>query len=139
MSWLFYFGLGILVWWIISSLLTSWRSVTDSGMVDEILEYVICLPIVLVSWVCIAIAIPFICIWKFFRNAFKGVSVNAWETYHPDDYWKIGNVYFCYDRRARAISNKLFLVRVVKPRDYIAHCPMVERDNSPSVPSGEFR
>lgn len=139
MSWLFYVGLGVLGWWIVSALLTTWRSATDSCLVEEILEYVICLPLVLGGLLCVVIAFPFIALYKFFRNAFKGVTAKAWETYHPDHYFKLGNLYFCYDNKARAITNKVFLVRVVKPREYIAHHPMIERHDTPSVPSGEFR
>lgn len=139
MDWFIYVGLGVLGWWIISALLTCWRSTTESCLVEDILEYVICLPVVLVSWICVAIALPFIFVYKFFRNAVKGVSVNTWELYHPDHYFKIGNLYFCYDHKARAISNKVFLVRVVKLRDYIAHDPALALHNTPSAPDGEFR
>ena len=74
-----------------------------------------------------------------FRNAVKGVSAQCWERNKPDRYWKTGNLYWCYDPKARALCNKLFLVRVVVPRETIAHEPRLISHDTPSTPPGEFR
>jgi hypothetical protein len=50
----------------------------------------------------------------------------------------MGNFYLCLDPKARALCNKLFLVRVVIPNDHITHDPELRTSDKPSTPPGEF-
>lgn len=132
--------LSILGTWVVLGAIYGWMTETNNGTLYNILEGAITLPWMAFGAVCIIVWYPLLCIWKFFRNAVKGVSAKCWETHKPDHYWKTGNLYWCYDKRARALCNKLFLVRVVVPRETIAHYPvLMECDDTPSTPSGEFR
>lgn len=131
--------LSVLGTWAVLSALYGWMTETNSNTTYNILEGAITLPWMVLGAVIIAVWYPFLCLWKFFRNAFVGVSAKCWETHKPEHYWKTGNLYWCYDKRARALCNKLFLVRVVVPRETIAHDPVLKSDDTPSTPPGEFR
>ena len=131
--------LGIFGMWVILGGLFVWFTKTSSYVVEDILECIIPLPWVVVAVLYVIVATPFICIWKFFRNAIRGVSVECWDRAKINHYWKIGCFRLCYDPKARAISNKLFLVRIVNPASYIVHTPQIQYYDEPSVPDGEFR
>lgn len=131
--------LGAISMWVVLGALFSWYEETSNNTLYNILDRVITLPWIVLGVVVVVIWYPFLCVWKFFRNAIKGVSVKCWETHKPDRYWKTGNLYWCYDKKARAFCNKLFLVRVVVPSETIAHYPKLECSDTPSTPTGEFR
>ena len=131
--------LSVLGTWLVMGALFFWYEETNSNTLYNIIDRVITLPWLAVFAICIVVWYPFLLIWKFFRNAFKGVSATAWERYKPDRYLKMGNFYLCFDPKARALCNKFFLVRVVVPRESIAHDPGLQSHDTPSAPSGEFR
>ena len=131
--------LSVLITWMVMGALYTWKEETCNNTLYNILDYAISLPWVVLTGIFIIICYPFMLIWKFFRNAIKGVTVECWEKAKIKKYWKLGNLYFCWDSRARAWQNKLFLVRVVEPANRIIHTPRIEVHNEPSVPSGEFR
>lgn len=117
--------------WALLGLVVLWRDETVYGWVDTLCEYIIYLPWKIIGAVIIAVLFPIICIWKFFRNAIKGVSVECWKKANIKYNWKLGNLRFCYDPEARAWCNKFFLVRIVKPAETIKH--------NPTLKSGEKR
>ena len=132
--------LSILGTWLVLGALFYWYEETSNNTLYNVLDRVITLPWLAVFAIIIVVWYPFLLLWKFFRNAVKGVSVSCWEKHKPDRHLKMGNLYLCYDPKARALCNKLFLVRVVVPRETIAHYPvLMECDDTPSTPSGEFR
>lgn len=131
--------LSILGTWLVLGALFFWYEETGNNTLYNILDRVITLPWLVVFTICVVVWYPFLLIWKFFRNAIKGVSATAWERYKPDRHLKMGNFYLCFDPKARALCNKFFLVRVVVPRESIAHDPGLVSHDTPSTPSGEFR
>ena len=131
--------LSVLGTWLVMGALFFWYEETNSNTLYNIIDRVITLPWLAVFAICIVVWYPFLLIWKFFRNAVKGVSATAWERYKPDRHLKMGNFYLCFDPKARALCNKFFLVRVVVPRESIAHDPGLQSHDTPSAPSGEFR
>ena len=131
--------LSILGTWLVLGALFYWYEETSNNTLYNVLDRVITLPWLAVFAICIVVWYPFLLIWKFFRNAVKGVSVKCWETHKPNRHLKMGNLYLCYDPKARALCNKFFIVRVVKPSNHIEHYPTIEVHNEPSVPDGEFR
>ena len=131
--------LSILGTWLVLGALFFWYEETGNNTLYNILDRVITLPRLVVFAICVVVWYPFLLIWKFFRNAIKGVSATAWERYKPDRHLKMGNFYLCFDPKARALCNKFFLVRVVVPRESIAHDPGLVSHDTPSTPSGEFR
>jgi hypothetical protein len=132
--------LSVLITWMVMGALSTWKEETSNNILWDILDYAISLPWVVLTGIFIIICYPFMLIWKFIRNAVKPVTQEAWDRVKIEKYFKIGNLYICYDRKARAFCNKLFLVRIARPRNAIAHDPvLVECDNTPSTPSGEFR
>lgn len=131
--------LSILGTWLVLGALFFWYEETGNNTLYNILDRVITLPWLVVFAICVVVWYPFLLLWKFFRNAIKGVSATAWERYKPDRHLKMGNFYLCFDPKARALCNKFFLVRVVVPRESIAHDPGLVSHDTPSTPSGEFR
>lgn len=131
--------LSILGTWLVLGALFFWYEETGNNKLYNILDRVITLPWLAVFAIFVVVWYPFLFLWKFLRNAVKGVSVKCWEIHQPDHYFKLGNFYFCYDKRARALCNKVFLVRVVVPRETIAHEPGLVSHDTPSTPPGEFR
>ena len=131
--------LSILGTWLVLGALFYWYEETSNNTLYNVLDRVITLPWLAVFAIIIVVWYPFLLLWKFFRNAVKGVSVRCWEAHKPDRYLKMGNLYFCYDPKAKALCNKLFLVRVVVPRESIAHEPGLVSHDTPSAPPGEFR
>ena len=116
MFWL-YMSLSAVGMWLIIGALFYWYEETSNNVLYNILDRAITLPWLAIFAVFVVAWYPFLLIWKFFRNAFRGVSVGAWETHHPAHYFNIGNLYFCYDNKARALCNKIYLVRVVRPKE----------------------
>ena len=132
--------LSVLITWMVMGALSTWKEETSNNILWDILDYAIALPWVVLPGIFIIICYPFMLIWKFIRNAVKPVTQEAWDRVKIEKYFKIGNLYICYDRKARAFCNKLFLVRIAKPRNAIAHDPiLIVADDTPSTPPGEFR
>lgn len=132
-----FFLLGVWVTWFIFSLLRLWEEHTLSHTTEQILDsimsipamliYIVCMAIVII---CIVIAFPFMWLWKFFRNAVRGVSIDTWNKVKVPKYWVFGNFRLCYDNRAKALLNKVFLVRIVRTGDLV-HVPALEERNRP--------
>ena len=131
--------LSVLITWMVMGALYTWKEETCNNTLWNILDYAISLPWVVLTGIFIIIWYPFMLIWKFIRNAVKPVTQEAWDRVKIEKYLKIGNLYICYDQKARAFCNKLFLVRIARPRNSIAHDPVLIVSNEPSVPKGEFR
>lgn len=131
--------LSVLITWMVMGALYAWKEETCNNTLWNILDYAISLPWVVLTGILIIIWYPFMLIWKFIRNAVKPVTQEAWDRVKIEKYFKIGNLYICYDQKARAFCNKLFLVRIAQPRNTIAHDPVLIVSNEPSVPEGEFR
>ena len=131
--------LSALITWMVIGALYAWKEETCNNTLWNILDYAISLPWVVLTGIFIIIWYPFMLIWKFIRNAVKPVTQEAWDRVKIEKYLKIGNLYICYDQKARAFCNKLFLVRIAQPRNAIAHDPVLIVSNEPSVPEGEFR
>ncbi len=129
----------IVAMWALMSALYTWKEETNNNSLWHFLDYALSLPWIVLSAILIIIAYPFVWLWHIFRNVIKPVSAECWNKAKIHNYWKVGNWYFCVDRKARALCNKFFIVRVVRPADRITHTPTVETHNEPSVPSGEFR
>ena len=137
-NWLM-FVLGAVGMWFVLGALYTWKEETNNNVIYDVLDYAIALPWAILAGIAIIICYPFMLIWKFIRNAVKPVSQEAWDRVKIEKYFKIGNLYICYDKKARAFCNKLFLVRIAHPSNYIVHDPIVIVHNEPSVPDGEFR
>ena len=131
--------LSVLITWMVIGALYTWKEETCNNTLYNVLDYAISLPWVVLTGIFIIIWYPFMLIWKFIRNAVKPVTQEAWDRVKIEKYLKIGNLYICYDQKARAFCNKLFLVRIARPRNTIAHDPVLIVSNEPSVPEGEFR
>ena len=131
--------LAIVGTWVVLSALYGWRQETPNRTIENVLDYAISLPWIIVGIAIVIMCYPIMCVWKFFRNAIKGVSAECWAKFQPKHHFKIGNFYFCYDKKARAFCNKLFLVRVVVQRETIARDVEIITSNIPSTPPGEFR
>ena len=131
--------LSILGAWLVFGALYAWKEETCNNTLYNILDYALSLPWVILAGIAVIIWYPFMLIWKFVRNAVKPVTQEAWDRVKIEKYLKIGNLYICYDRKARAFCNKLFLVRIARPRNAIAHDPVLIVFDEPSVPKGEFR
>jgi hypothetical protein len=113
--------IGAIGMWFILGALFTWFEGAHNRTLYKILECVIALPWVLSAVISVVVCYPIACLWKFFRNAVKGVSVNCWKRAQIKRYLKLGNFRLCYDATAKALCNKLFLVRIVKPAEQINH------------------
>ena len=131
--------LSVLITWMVMGALYTWKEETRNNTLYNVLDYAIALPWVVLTGIFIIIWYPFMLIWKFIRNAVRPVSQEAWDKCKFKHYFKIGNFRVVYDEKARAFCNKLFLVRIARPRNAIAHDPVLIVVNEPSVPEGEFR
>ena len=62
------------------------------------------------------ILFPFIFLWKLFRNVIRPVKSEAVQNLNL---WKrakhvVGSIYFCHDKTAKRIVNKIFSYRVIR-------------------------
>jgi hypothetical protein len=127
---LFFILLGVLVTWFDLSALHMWGESTDNHTAEQVLEIIVNAPMITVGLLGVLLSFPFIWLWKFFRNAIKGVSIDTWNRVKVPKYWVIGNFRLCYDNRAKAWVNKVFLVRVIKPGNLV-HEPALEMRKHP--------
>jgi hypothetical protein len=112
-------GLGM---WMLMGVLFHAYNDTCKNWVANLCGGIIVLPWSIIYNVLLYIILyPIACIWLFFRNAIKGVSEQAWENAKITHFWKLGCFRFCYDPDARKLTNKLFLVRIVKPAEKVNH------------------
>lgn len=118
--------LGVLATWVIGSLLSEWRMQTGNYIVEQVLSTILEAPMIALTLIWLIVSFPFIFLWKFFRNAIRGVTIDHWNAVKIPKYWVCGSLRLCYDSRARALTNKVFLVRLVRPRG-IVHRPLLDR------------
>lgn len=137
-NWMFV-AIGAVGMWIVLGAVYGWMCECSSRGLENILEIVLSLPWVILAGVAVVVWYPFFCLWKFSRNAIKPVSQKAWDKCHFENFWAVGNFRFVYDKKARALCNKLFLVRIAKPADEVQRDPIVICSDEPSSPKGEFR
>jgi hypothetical protein len=130
---------GVLVAWFTLSALNWWREQTGNYITEQVLGTIVDAPMVLLALIWLIVSTPFIFLWKFFRNTFRGVTVDTWERVQITKFWKIGNLRLCFDPKARALVNKVFLVRIVRPQTGIIHTPVLRMSDKPSSPDGNFR
>jgi hypothetical protein len=130
---------GVLIAWFTLSALNWWREQTGSYITEQVLSTIVDAPMVLLALIWLIVSTPFIFLWKFFRNTFRGVTVDTWERVQITKFWKIGNLRLCFDPKARALVNKVFLVRIVRPQAGIIHTPVLRTSDKPSSPDGDFR
>ena len=137
-NWL-YVLFGAVGMWMLTGALYAWKEETSSNIIYNVLDYALTLPWAILAGLFVIMLYPFLLIWKFIRNAVRPVSQEAWDRVKIEKYFKIGNLYICYDKKAKAFCNKLFLVRIAHPSNHIVHDPVMAVHNEPSVPDGEFR
>ena len=130
---------GMLITWFTLSALNWWRQQTGNYITEQVLDIIVDAPMVLLALIWLIVSTPFIFLWKFFRNTFRGVTVDTWERTQITKFWKIGNLRLCFDPKARALVNKVFLVRIVHPQTGIIHTPVLRTSDKPSSPDGNFR
>ena len=130
---------GVLIAWFTLSALNWWREQTDNYITEQVLDIIVNAPMGLVALIWLIVSTPFVFLWRFFRNAFRGVTVDTWERTHITKFRKIGNFRLCFDPKARALVNKVFLVRIVRPQANIIHTPALRMSDEPSSPNGDFR
>ena len=130
---------GVLIAWFTLSALNWWRQQTGNYITEQVLDIIVDAPMVLLALIWLIVSTPFIFLWKFFRNTFRGVTVDTWERVQITKFWKIGNLRLCFDPKARALVNKVFLVRIVRPQANIIHTPALRMSDEPSCPDGNFR
>jgi hypothetical protein len=129
----------VFVTWFTLSALNWWREQTINRITEQVLATVVDAPMVLLALIWLIVSTPFVFLWKFFRNTFRGVTVDTWERVQITKFWKIGNLRLCFDPKARALVNKVFLVRIVYPQANIIHTPALRMSDEPSCPDGNFR
>ena len=112
------------VWMLMGVLFAVYEDASQTWLI-RLSKCLICLPWnIIYHFLLYIIFLPTAIVWKFFRNAVRGVSVECWEKFSSNiRYWKLGCLRLCHDKTARAISNKWFLVRIVKPAEEIKHLP----------------
>ena len=130
---------GVLIAWFTLSALNWWKEQTGNYITEQVLDIIVYAPMVLLTMIWLIVSTPFIFLWKFFRNTFRGVTVDTWERTQITKFWKIGNLRLCFDPKARALVNKVFLVRIVRPQTGIIHSPVLRMSDEPSSPNGNFR
>lgn len=130
---------GVLIAWFTLSALSLWRDYTNSYITEQVLEAIVDAPMELLVLIWLIVSTPFIFLWRFFRNTFRGVTVDTWERAQITKFWKIGNLRLCFDPEARALVNKVFLVRIARPQTGIIHTPPLRMNDKPSSPDGDFR
>lgn len=112
---------GLAVWMLMGAIHRLYEDAT-AGWAIDLFEGIIYFPWSIIYHILLYVIIyPIACIWLFIRNAIKGVSMQAWENANITHFWKLGCFRFCYDPDARKWSNKLFLVRIVKPAEKVNH------------------
>ena len=130
---------GVLIAWFTLSALNWWKAQTGNYITEQVLDIIVNAPMVLLTLIWLIVSTPFIFLWRFFRNTFRGVMVDTWERAQITKFWKIGNLRLCFDPKARALVNKVFLVRIVRPQTGIIHTPVLRMNDKPSSPDGDFR
>ena len=130
---------GVLIAWFTLSALNWWRAQTGNYITEQVLDIIVDAPMVLLALIWLIVSTPFIFLWKFFRNTFRGVTIDTWERVQITKFWKIGNLRLCFDPKARALVNKVFLARIVRPQTGIIHTPVLRMNDKPSSPDGNFR
>lgn len=113
----------VLPTWFFFSLLYYWKEETRSRKAEKIIDLAIKLPLMAAMGAILAIAFPIALLWKFFRNAIRGVSLRTWEKAGIRYFLAFGNFRLVYDEKARKPYNRFFLVRIVRPATKIKHSP----------------
>lgn len=103
------FLLGFLVCYVIASLFYFLDDEADTNLMASFIK----------PWAAVCLVIVFIpySIWRFVRLCFKPVRPDAMD-YLKNTYVKrlFGNIYFCYDKKAKNWLNKIFLFRYKEDR-----------------------
>lgn len=125
---MFSFIAGVLVTWFLLGLgYSAWWS--RSNLYTLIME----LPVKIIEVILEVVCFPFVWFYLvFLRHTIHPVSPAVLEVKKiiADSRRVFGNVYFCYDKKARAFRNKIFFFRIN---------PAISNPNKPSIPEGNFR
>lgn len=119
---------GVLVTWFVCGFLYSnyWGE-------DNLATLILDTPMKILEILVTVICFPFIWFYKvFLRHTIHPVSfeVLAVKKIVADSTRIFGNIYFCHDKKAKALVNKIFFFRVD---------PTFSNPNKPSSPEGNFR
>jgi len=113
----FLLGLGYSFWW------------GENNFYTLLME----IPGGIIQIIVVIIGFPFIWFYKvFLRHTIHPVSFEVLEVKKivADSTRIFGNVYFCFDKKAKALVNKFFFFRVD---------PTFSNPNKPSIPKGNFK
>lgn len=103
------FLLGFLACYVIASLFYFLDDEVDTNLMTNFIK----------PWAAVCLVIVFIpcSIWRFVRCCFKPVRPDVMD-YLKDAYVKhiVGEIYFCYDKKAKNWFNKIFLFRYKEDR-----------------------
>ena len=80
---------GVLIAWFTLSALSLWRDYTNSYITEQVLDIIVDAPMELLALIWLIVSTPFIFLWRFFRNTFRGVMVDTWERAQITKFWKI--------------------------------------------------
>lgn len=119
---------GVLVTWFVCGFLYSnyWGE-------DNLATLILDTPMKILEIIVVVICAPFIWFYKvFLRHTIHPVSFEILEVKKivADSTRIFGNLYFCHDKKAKALVNKIFFFRVD---------PTFSNPNKPSSPEGNFR
>lgn len=119
---------GVLVTWFVCGFLYSnyWGE-------DNLATLILDTPMKILEIIVVVICAPFIWFYKvFLRHTIHPVSFEVLEVKKivADSTRIFGNLYFCHDKKAKALVNKIFFFRVD---------PTFSNPNKPSSPEGNFR
>ena len=119
---------GVLVTWFVCGFLYSnyWGE-------DNLATLILDTPMKILEIIVVVVCAPFIWFYKIFlRHTIHPVSFEVLEVKKivADSTRIFGNLYFCHDKKAKALVNKIFFFRVD---------PTFSNPNKPSSPEGNFR
>ena len=119
---------GVLVTWFVCGFLYSnyWGE-------DNLATLILDTPMKILEIIVVIVCAPFIWFYKvFLRHTIHPVSFEVLEVKKivADSTRIFGNLYFCHDKKAKALVNKIFFFRVD---------PTFSNPNKPSSPEGNFR
>ena len=124
------FLLGVIIMWFICSVAFVFE---DDGLWVNEMDWILRFPCYILWKVLCLLFFPSFLFYRIFlRHTIKPVSFEILEVKKivADSTRLFGNVYFCFDKKAKALVNKCFFFRVD---------PTFSNPNKPSSPEGNFR
>lgn len=121
---------GVLTAWFICSIAFVFE---DDCLWVDTMDWILRFPCYILWKALCLLFFPFIWFYKvFLRHTIHPVSFEVLEVKKivADSTRIFGNVYFCFDKKAKALVNKFFFFRVD---------PTFSNPNKPSIPEGNFK